>query len=161
MNIMSNYNLNNNFINKCVVLSPFQTRWTWCECETCHGVPRRASNGVQKWRQRLGSHPKWQHTIYLLGNTRQQTPKCDVFLSSLIQCWVRSRPDGRDVSVRHVMGHLWGQAAVFRSAGNDWVRPRSDNVQSTVPFGGHQSARPKIHYFFVISDPKLSPLQTR
>ena len=90
------------------IMSPLQIRQTWCECEACHGAPRRASDGVQKWRQRLGSSPKWQHAIYLWGGTRQQAPKCVTFLLSLTQNWVLSRSDGRDVSIKHVMGMFCG-----------------------------------------------------
>ena len=58
-----------------------------------------------------------------------------------IEASLRSRPDGRDVSVRNVMGHLEGQATVFRSDVNDWVRPRNDDVQPT--FGGAPDSNPQ------------------
>ncbi len=67
------------------------------------------------------------------------------FSSSLTQWWVRFRPDKRDVSTRHVMGYLEEQVTVFRSDGNDWVRTRSERIQTT--FWGYQTTSFKIYYF--------------
>ena len=141
-------------------LSPIQIRWTWCEYKPCHGDvlrPQLSPDVVGRRRPTLRLR-RFPMRVPAAGEIFFN-PNNLLFCHLWPQYWVRSRPDRRDVSIRHVMGYLEGQATVFRSDGNDWVRPRSDNVQPT--FGGHQTTSPKIRYFFVISDPKLSPLQIR
>ena len=72
-------------------------------------------------------------------------PQIFYFWSSFTQNWVRCRPDRRDVSARHVMGHLERPPMLVRSDCNDWDRPSSDGVQTT--FWDHRSTTHKFSIF--------------
>ena len=126
-------------------LSRIQTRWTWCECKACQRTPWKAINASQKWPQRLGSYLKWWGTNYVLGSPLSN-PQIFYFWSSFTQNWVRCRPDGRDVSTRHVTGHLEGPPMPVRSDRNDWDRLPKHGVKTTM-FWKHHSTTHKFSIF--------------
>ena len=85
------------------------------------------------------------HDDLSMKSCQNESRQIFYFWSSFNQNWVRHRSDGRDVSRRHVTGHLEGPPMPVRSDHNDCDRSSSDRVQTT--FWGHCPTTHKCSIF--------------